>query len=66
MTSNVMRRICGRSPMAFLFVMPCRNRACVVRNGRTEIGLMSELVPATRIENAILLIRGERVLLDAD
>jgi hypothetical protein len=31
-----------------------------------EIGLMSELAPATRIENAILLIRGQKVLLDAD
>lgn len=27
---------------------------------------MSELAPATRIENAILLIRGQKVLLDAD
>ena len=27
---------------------------------------MSELAPATRIENAILLLRGQKVLLDAD
>lgn len=27
---------------------------------------MSELAPATRIENAILLIRGQKVLLNAD
>lgn len=31
-----------------------------------EIGLMGEVAPATRIENAILLIRGQKVLLDAD
>jgi len=29
-------------------------------------GFVSEAVPATRIENAILLIRGQKVLLDAD
>ena len=27
---------------------------------------MSALAPATRIENAILLLRGQKVLLDAD
>ncbi len=31
-----------------------------------EIGLMSEVVPSTHIENAIFLIRGQKVLLDAD
>jgi hypothetical protein len=31
-----------------------------------EIGLMSELAPAIRIENAILLTRGQKALLDPD